>query len=454
VLRAIPVNAPAARVAAQLRQYRFQPSAGIAGGGAVVTVGAEEPLSIALSSGEGDARTLAVFFVQPVDAGRSVIRGVLDGEPADGDRISILRHHNERLSALRDMVERQASAEPAPAPIEPVYERVSAELAAMPELQSHGRKAALRVEVARKWQAAQGIAGFELKPVEGLLPTFQPGAHIDVHMPNGRIRQYSIANGPGESGSYVIGVKREPDSKGGSICMHDTVREGDVLAISEPRNNFPLRRDATRTLLVAGGIGITPLLAMAQALLHSGLPHELHYFAQAGDHLAFPERLDLLKDTLVPHLGLAPHETAEALAALLSSYRAGMHLYLCGPGPMLEAARRIAAAQGWPIEAVHFEYFKNTTIIDDSSSFEVALARSSLTLAVPAGRTILEVLREADIDLPSSCEQGACGTCVVTVLEGVPDHQDVYLDDAEKQSGTKIMTCVSRARSARLVLDI
>jgi ferredoxin len=131
-----------------------------------------------------------------------------------------------------------------------------------------------------------------------------------------------------------------------------------------------------------------------------------------------------------------------------------MHLYLCGPGPMLQAARRIAAELGWPETAVHFEYFKNTNKIDDSSSFEVALARSCVTLKVPAGKTILEVMREAGVDMPSSCEQGACGTCLATVIEGEPDHQDVYLNDAEKKSGTKIMTCVSRAKSARLVLDL
>jgi ferredoxin len=121
---------------------------------------------------------------------------------------------------------------------------------------------------------------------------------------------------------------------------------------------------------------------------------------------------------------------------------------------MLDAARKIAAGQGWPETAVHFEYFKNTNEIDDSSSFEVALARSCVTLQVPAGKTIMQVMRENGIDVPSSCEQGACGTCVATVIEGDPDHQDVYLNDAEKKAGTKIMTCVSRAKSARLVLDI
>ncbi len=236
--------------------------------------------------------------------------------------------------------------------------------------------------------------------------------------------------------------------------MHETVREGDLLAISEPRNNFPLRRDAVRTIFVAGGIGVTPLLAMAQALKNQNLDYEFHYFAQNQEQLAFPEKTALLGEALKPHLGFLPETTAAKLKEILSGYRPDMHVYLCGPGPMLEAARRIAADLGWPETAVHFEYFKNTNTIDDSSSFEVALARSCVTLQVTAGKTILETMREAGIDMPSSCEQGACGTCLATVIEGEPDHQDVYLNDAERKSGTKIMTCVSRARSARLVLDL
>ncbi|TPL14691.1 Rieske 2Fe-2S domain-containing protein [Mesorhizobium sp. B2-4-10] len=453
-LRGIAVNAPADKVVERLKAYRFQPNAAIEGEGAETIIEAARDFAVALHSRDGGAETRGVFFVQPVDSNRSVIRGVLDQEAEGATRIAILRHHNERLSKLRDEVERDVANAPAPAPIEPIYERVSAELAEMPEVTAHGRKAALRVSVARKWQAADGVAGFELRPIKGILPTFQPGAHIDVHMPNGEIRQYSITNGPGETDSFIIGVKLERDSKGGSKCMHETVREGDVLAISEPRNNFPLRRDAIKTLFVAGGIGITPLLAMAQALKNQELAHELHYFAQGEEHLAFADRLKHLGDALKPHLGLSPDATGAELRGILAGYRDGMHLYICGPGPMLEAARKIAAEQGWPDTAIHFEYFKNTNKIDDSSSFEVALARSCVTLQVPAGKTIMQVMRENGIDVPSSCEQGACGTCVATVIEGEPDHQDVYLNDAERKAGTRIMTCVSRAKSARLVLDI
>ncbi|ABR64564.1 Rieske 2Fe-2S domain-containing protein [Sinorhizobium medicae] len=453
-LRGIPLNAPADAVVSALTGYRFQPNGRLQGNTANVSLEGSDTFSVALRAYEEGAETLVVFFVQPVDSSRSVIRGVLDAGPQGAERLAILRHHNERLSKLREIAEREAQAAPQPAPLEPVIERVSPELAEMPEMTAHGRKATIRVTVARKWLAADGIAAFELRPVQGLLPTFQPGAHIDVHMPNGLVRQYSITNGPGESDSYVIGVKLERDSMGGSLCMHETVREGDLLAISEPRNNFPLRRDAVRTIFVAGGIGVTPLLAMAQALKNQNLDYEFHYFAQNQEQLAFPEKTALLGEALKPHLGFLPETTAAKLKEILSGYRPDMHVYLCGPGPMLEAARRIAADLGWPETAVHFEYFKNTNTIDDSSSFEVALARSCVTLQVTAGKTILETMREAGIDMPSSCEQGACGTCLATVIEGEPDHQDVYLNDAERKSGTKIMTCVSRARSARLVLDL
>lgn len=455
VLRGIAVNASARSVVARLTSYRFAPSGHLDAGDAEIgceTAGGD--FTVVLAARKDDVRTVLALFVQPVDAGRCVIRGVLDRDPGDEARIAVLRHHNERLSELRDAAERQARAEPAPPPMQPDYRRVSAELAKMPPRDASGRRAALRVEVARKWLTAQGIAAFELRAIRATLPTFQPGAHIDVHLPNGEIRPYSVVNGPGEGGHFTIGVKRETPSRGGSECLHDSVREGDVLAISEPRNNFPLRRDAVRTIFIAGGIGITPLLAMAQALHHSHLPYELHCFAQSDAHLAFPERLAVLGEHMTAHLGLSAAATAERLSGILASYHPRMQVYICGPGAMLDAARAAAAEWGWPAAAVHFEYFKNTHALDSGTGFEVALARSTVTLAVPAGRSILQVVRDHGVDLPSSCEQGACGTCIADVLEGEPDHQDVYLNDDEKRGGAKIITCVSRARSARLVLDL
>ena len=181
------------------------------------------------------------------------------------------------------------------------FEKVSAELSTMPDI-AIPRGNTMPVVVKRKWQSADGVIGFELTARDGHLPTFQPGAHIDVHLPNGLIRQYSITNGPGDLMSYVIGVKAESASKGGSKVLVETVREGDVLAISEPRNNFPLRRDATRTVLIAGGIGITPLLSMARFLDKSSLPYELHYFVRSGESLAFRSELEALHGKIVLHI--------------------------------------------------------------------------------------------------------------------------------------------------------
>ena len=193
---------------------------------------------------------------------------------------------------------------------------------------------------------------------------------------------------------------------------------------------------------------------MAQALHHSNLVYELHYFARSQEGLAFPDRLSALGSHLNTHLDLSPAGAEENIRGLLSSYRPRVQVYVCGPPAMLDATRRIAAELGWPETQVHFEYFRNAQAINDRSRFQIALARSVLTLDVPPGRTILQVLRESGIGIPSSCEHGACGTCLATVLEGEPDHQDVYLNATEKRSGTKIITCVSRAKSARLVLDL
>mgnify|MGYP000887618036 FL=1 len=295
---------------------------------------------------------------------------------------------------------------------------------------------------------------FRLEAFSEQFPTFQPGGHIDVSLPNGMLRQYSLTNGPGQTDHYTIGVKRDVASRGGSICLHDDVQEGDVIAISAPHNNFPLRRDAVKTILISGGIGITPLLSMAQALKAQGLPFELHIFVQTAADLAFPEILHDLDGLTKTYMGLSPRATRNVISGVLANYVAAQHVYICGPGVMLEAAREAATKCGWPDEAVHFEYFKNSKEIDDKTTFEIALSRSALTLQVPAGKTILQILRENGIEVPSSCEQGACGTCLMTVIGGEPDHQDVYLSTKEKASNQKIITCVSRSKSNQLVLDI
>jgi ferredoxin-NADP reductase/nitrite reductase/ring-hydroxylating ferredoxin subunit len=399
----------------------------------------------------GDERV--VFFVQPVDRGECVVHAVLAHTPAADAQLTVWHRHALELDRVRDEAEAIAASRPRPEPIVPELERIEPREQGVPMPRAR-TDADLRVVVAGKRTVADDVVALELAPIDGELPAPQPGAHIDVHLPNGLVRQYSLTNRSGEGARYVIGVKREPESRGGSSCIHDTVREGDVLAISAPRNNFTLRRDAVDTVLVAGGIGITPLLSMAETLHADGHPFTLHLFARSEDHVAFGDRLAALGTDVVRHLGLSPDETGRALADLLGPPIADGQVYICGPGPMLDVARSEAAKAGWPDDAVHFEYFRNDTEIDDSSTFTISLARSGLTLDVPAGTTILEVLRANRIPMPSSCEQGACGTCIVGVIDGEPLHQDVYLNRRERESGTRIATCVSRARSDRLVLDI
>lgn len=442
-LRQVAVNAPSDRVVGALTLHASM-LVGLTDH--AVSVSTPNPFSVLIRHAPGGEE--AWYFVQPVDSNRSVIRGVVRGSTDRAGEVQ--RTHNLRLNGLRDRLEDALASSPPPPLLSP-------DLGEAPSLvgptQGHQLRT-LPVRVARKWAAADGICGFELSPIDGGLPTAQPGAHIDVHLPNGLVRQYSLINGPGEGDRYVIGVKRDVESAGGSAYLHDVVREGDALTISEPRNNFPLRRDAVRTIFLAGGIGATPLLSMALALRHQHLNFAFHYFARNDDQLAFKDRLSVLGADLHTHLGLGAGETAARLVEVLEAQPDGTHLYVCGPGPFISTVRAEAAARGWADNAVHFEYFKNDHAIDTSFAFEIALARSGMTLSVPAGMSILTVLREAGVEIPSSCETGACGTCMAAVLDGEPDHQDVYLNETERKSGALIMTCVSRSRSARLVLDL
>lgn len=398
------------------------------------------------------------FFLQPADSNRTILRAVLSGLPADSassqsEKLRILRSLNNTLSEIRELAEHQMQQCETPEPWEVVIKPVSESLAHMPEA-STGTDSLLRVAVANINDTATEIKSVELVSIDKPLPTFHAGAHIDVHLPNGLVRQYSLTNAPGQTDRYIIGVKREAESSGGSSYIHNTLKTNDVLAISLPRNNFPMRRDAVNTILIAGGIGITPLLSMAKALNHSSLPFQLHYFVQGDDHRAFTDDLNTFDSSLIVHTALAPEQTQSQLQKILEHYESAHHVYVCGPGPMLDATRRIAEQCNWPDNSVHFEYFKNAQEQDNSVPFEVSLARSGLTLQVPSGKSLLEVLRENNVDLPSSCEQGACGTCRVTVTDGEPLHQDVYLSHAEQQRGDCMMTCVSRAQSDSLTLDI
>ncbi|WP_058389464.1 PDR/VanB family oxidoreductase [Roseomonas mucosa] len=316
----------------------------------------------------------------------------------------------------------------------------------------------VKVRIARAWMETPDIRVLELAPQEAVaLPMVSAGSHIDVHMPNGLVRQYSICNGPGESGFYRIAVKLEARSRGGSRSMHQDLEPGDALSISQPRNHFALSEIAGEHLLVAGGIGITPILAMARALAERGSPFRLIYFVRGPEHVVFNDALSdgRLAKHLVLHTGLSADQTAMELTRDIVSSGDNSHLYVCGPAAFMEAALTIAVAAGWAPERLHREYF--SALVDETVSkgaFEVEARRTGRTVSVAADETIVAALARDGINVDVSCEQGVCGTCLTVVLDGTPDHQDMYLTDAEKARNDRMCLCVSRARSARLVLDL
>lgn len=315
----------------------------------------------------------------------------------------------------------------------------------------------LPVRVACKTAEAQDIAGFELVAADGApLPAFSAGAHIDVHLPGGLVRQYSLCNDSRERHRYRIAVLREPASRGGSRAMH-ALKAGETLAISAPRNHFALAAQATGHLLLAGGIGITPIVCMAEQLAAAGAPFELHYATRSASRTAFAARLRDAPYAACVHIhhddGPAPQRLD--LAAVVAQPRAGRHLYVCGPAGFIDAALAAAHAAGWPAEAVHREYFAAPAAAPaEQGAFEVQIASTGAVIRVAPDQSVIAALAAAGIERPLSCEQGVCGTCLTGVLDGRPDHRDVYLTDEERARGDRFTPCCSRALSPRLVLDL
>ncbi|MFO1337770.1 MAG: PDR/VanB family oxidoreductase [Burkholderiaceae bacterium] len=320
----------------------------------------------------------------------------------------------------------------------------------------------LQVRVAAKTPVAASVCRFDLVSLDGsALPAFSAGAHVDVHLGNDGavVRQYSLCNPPGETHRYQIGVLRDAASRGGSATLHDQVHEGQVLTIGAPRNHFPLVAGARRSLLLAGGIGITPLLAMAAQLSADGEDFALHVAARSRAQAPFAAQLTAAPYAERVHLHLddGPAEQRLDLPALLAAPAAGTHLYVCGPQGFMEAVLATARAQGWPETQLHWEFFANaaaTAPRDSDEAFEVELARSGQVVAVPRGQSIVQALTAAGVSVMTSCEQGVCGTCLTRVTAGVPDHRDAYLTPDEQAANDQVLLCCSRARTARLVLDL
>ena len=314
----------------------------------------------------------------------------------------------------------------------------------------------LEVRVVRKVREADDICSIELEATDGLqLPPFAAGAHIDVHLGAGLVRKYSLCNRPQQRERYQIGVLRDPASRGGSQAVHD-LAVGSVLRISAPKNHFPLVA-APRSLLLAGGIGVTPILAMAETLAADGQPFEMHYCSRAPERAAFRQRIADARyaGQVHHHYDSGAAEQRLDLAALLAAADPATHIYVCGPGGFIEHVKTTAAAQGWPAAQVHFEYFGAAPVETGADApFEVRLAHSGRVIPIPADRTVAAVLMEQGVDIPVSCEQGVCGTCLTRVLGGVPDHRDVYQTDEEHAVNDQFTPCCSRAKTALLVLDL
>jgi vanillate O-demethylase ferredoxin subunit len=319
----------------------------------------------------------------------------------------------------------------------------------MSELTTH------KVRIRRVCAEADGVRSLELVAADGrALPPFDAGAHIDVHLSDGTIRQYSLINTTATDGSYRIAVKLEPNSRGGSRQMH-ALAEGASLAISAPRNNFALAAGAKHSVLLAGGIGVTPLLGMAYRLSAQEASFGLDYFARSREALAFADEIEgsPLRKRARFHLGLDGEGVHAKLSELLSRLSADTHVYACGPAPLMQAVRDILTAR--PGATLHLEYFAADPDVANmpAGAFKVRLAKSDKQVTVGADQTIVEALRDAGIKVETSCEQGVCGTCLTQVLAGRPDHRDMLLTPEEQEEG-KMLLCVSRCLDDELVLDL
>lgn len=314
------------------------------------------------------------------------------------------------------------------------------------------------VIVVQKRQEAEGVCSFELRPEYGQpLPVFTAGAHIDVLVSPDFTRQYSLCNSPLERDRYVIAVLHEPMSRGGSRGMHEGINVGDRLTISAPKNHFQLTAGARRSVLLGGGIGITPILSMAFQLAHEGAEFELHYCVREPERAAF---LPLIAEAgfaekMSLHFDSGERDQLLDLNRVLAAPCTNTHLYVCGPNGFMDYVISAAHELGWPTEQIHREYFAASVVAHDvDQAFEVELAETGWVLQVPADKSVLDVLCAAGIELPSSCKQGVCGACLTEVLDGIPDHRDVFMSEKEHALNDQFTPCCSRSKTGRLVLGL
>ena len=309
------------------------------------------------------------------------------------------------------------------------------------------------LRVTRNEPIADGINLFEFRAADGAaLPEFSAGAHIAIRVPSGAIRKYSLCNDPAERDRYQIAVKREVGGRGGSIDLIDNVKPGDTLMVAAPVNDFGLPPRATDFLFIAGGIGITPILAMIRQVQASGRRFRLYYCSRSAETTAFKEELSApgIREFVTIHYDNGDPSCSLDLKPILKERQNREHLYCCGPRPLMEAVR--AMTDHWSPTAVHFEAFSDAdTHKAGDKAFRAHLTKTGKTVEVPADKTILEVLRAAGLDVPSSCETGTCGTCRTKYSGGEADHRDLVL--AEHEKADTIMICVSRAKGDEITLE-
>lgn len=315
----------------------------------------------------------------------------------------------------------------------------------------------LTLRVARRQVEAEGICSFELVAADGApLPAWTAGAHVDVQVPGGPVRPYSLCGSPAERTRWRIAVLREPASRGGSAGMHERVAEGSLLQVGLPRNLFPLADAAASHLLLAGGIGITPILAMAQALAAQGADFRLHYATRSAARTAFAAELAAASYAarVQVHHDDGPAAQRLDLPALLAAPVAGRHLYVCGPQGFIDAVLAGARNAGWPEAQLHWELFSAAPAATEGGAFEVMLQSSGRVIRVAPDQSVVQALAACGVDVPVSCEMGICGTCLTRVVDGTPDHRDQYLTPEEQAANDQFTPCCSRSKSARLVIDL
>lgn len=313
----------------------------------------------------------------------------------------------------------------------------------------------LTLEITGRVLLAPDIVRIDLGRADGgELPPFAAGAHIDIVVDEGLVRQYSLCNDPAERHRYQIAVLREPQSRGGSVRVHDAFHPGRQVSVGTPRNLFALAKGGSRHILIGGGIGITPIMSMAAALASEGKSFDLHYCCRNPANAAFGSAVDAADGRTY----FSRHDGSPRFdpGAALGSPGPDTHVYVCGPAGFMNAVRDEAQRLGWADASIHRELFEaaEPLVQVGDQPFDVRIASTGATFTIAPGASVASILADAGIDVPISCEQGVCGTCVTGVLEGAPDHRDSYLTDEERDEGKLFTPCCSRALSPLLLLDL